>query len=116
MLATILSNLGSFREVRKYKGVSVLVPTTERTRRLVFDGLDVYAFALNNKIFVEKLKYAKDEALMEHEYTHVQQERELGVMFAPLYYIFHWTLGYEDNPFEIDAEKAEAKIRERVGG
>lgn len=93
-------------EVREYKGVPVYAPSTEECREELF--VEAYAFASGEGIFVAYKSYARDKKLMEHEYTHVQQLREWGLLFPTLYWWQNAVNGYEGNYFEIEAEEAES--------
>jgi len=43
-----------------------------------------------------------------HESAHLDQFRELGWRFLPLYLFYQWRHGYADNPLEVGARAAEA--------
>ena len=45
-----------------------------------------------------------DKTLVEHEKIHIkQQERGLVIGFYLKYLYYHFTVGYEKNPYEIEA-------------
>lgn len=47
------------------------------------------------------------EALLRHELAHVRQWRERPWTFAVRYAVQHLRYGYRDNPYEVEARKAE---------
>jgi len=47
--------------------------------------------------------------LIRHELEHVRQWQELGWTFPMRYVANHFRHGYTNNPFEVDARKAETK-------
>ena len=44
--------------------------------------------------------------LVLHEQQHRVQQRRDGWRFYPRYLKWHWKYGYDENPYEIEAEKA----------
>jgi hypothetical protein len=49
-----------------------------------------------------------DERLLQHELEHVRQWREHPVSFPLRYISNHFRYGYRNNPYEVDARRAEA--------
>ena len=48
------------------------------------------------------------EATLRHERVHVEQWKRHGIVrFAFLYLFYHVKFGYERNPFEVEARRAE---------
>lgn len=67
---------------------------------------DTDAFVVGRCIFLKKKSYFDKPEITLHELQHVKQFERLGIMFPILYMIYNHTKGYEDNPFEIEAEEA----------
>lgn len=50
----------------------------------------------------------RNRTIIEHEKTHIRQQlRGLLVIFYIKYIYYHFKLGYDDNPYEIEAKKHE---------
>lgn len=75
------------------------------------------AFALKPYIFISSESYRNDPELIRHEYTHIVQQKELGLirfLFLYFYYYFRNLIKYRDAekayfliPFEIEAFASE---------
>ena len=54
--------------------------------------------------------YAKgDKWLLRHEIAHIRQMQREGLRFWPRYYWWMLTLGYDANPYEIEANARAAR-------
>lgn len=50
----------------------------------------------------------KNKRLVKHEMQHIKQMKRLGKLkFAILYTYYNLRYGYQNNPFEVEARKAE---------
>jgi hypothetical protein len=58
---------------------------------------------------VSKFDTQKAECVIAHELRHHEQQLALGFVFHVLYAVFHLIYGYEKNPFEVDARRAEQR-------
>ena len=70
--------------------------------------LGMVAITMPWKTIYLKQGYVAPEWLIRHEEVHIKQIKELGAFkftFLYLWYIIKY--GYENNPFEIEARKAE---------
>ena len=62
----------------------------------------------NNTIYYIDENHMKDERLQRHELKHIEQINDLGrVLFTVKYLWYAITVGYDENPFELEARKAE---------
>jgi hypothetical protein len=82
----------------------------------------VTAFALKPFIFIKDQELQNDEVLLNHEYTHILQQQELGILkflFLYFYYYLRNVFKYKDSekayymiPFEIEAYASEKNIND----
>lgn len=68
-----------------------------------YDGLAIWPFIIvNNK---------DDKGLIEHEKTHIRQQLDGWLVgFFIKYWWYHFTKGYENNPYEIEAREAQSQV------
>lgn len=67
------------------------------------DGVTLWPF-----IFIWPKKYASSKALVKHEQQHLKQWVRYWIIgFLPVYIYWHCKVGYQNNPLEIEARKAE---------
>ncbi len=72
------------------------------------------AMVIGNTIHLYKIsstEFTNNLSLLRHEVEHVKQWNKIGFLFFPIQYIwFSVKYGYYNNPFEIEARKAEEDI------
>jgi hypothetical protein len=56
-----------------------------------------------------------DRRLIDHELEHVRQWREHPVTFPARYILNHFRYGYRNNPYEVEARRAEHAASPREG-
>lgn len=61
-----------------------------------------------NTVYYQNQTLTKNKRLVRHELQHIEQMKRLGKFkFAMLYTYYNLKYGYYNNPFEIEARKAE---------
>ena len=81
--------------------VAIAAAITEGTR-----GVTLWPF-----IFIWPKKYAIDQRLIRHERKHLEQYKRYWIVgFLPVYLYYHFKLGYQKNPLEIEAREHEINI------
>ena len=64
-----------------------------------------------NTIYYRNAKLYMDGRLRKHELMHIEQMKRDGVLKYMVMYNWYWiTIGYENNPYEIEAREAENGI------
>ncbi len=72
-----------------------------------FWGFQGLALPFTNTIYIRSVKYIS-EALIRHEEEHLKQMKRDGNVRFLIKYNWYWlTVGYCDNPYEVEARKAE---------
>ena len=68
------------------------------------------AITLSSHVLTREAWLSDD--VLRHEWAHVEQWRRHGLMgFLVRYLWYHWKFGYANNPFEIEARRAERDCR-----
>jgi hypothetical protein len=68
------------------------------------------AITLGSRVYTRRAELS--DAVLRHERAHVEQWRRYGRLRFPLLYLwYHWKHGYEKNPFEVEARRAESDYR-----
>lgn len=100
-----IAKLRGFKLLRTDRGAIEVVAT-----RKTMWPKDVLAFTQGQFIFWPNVKASKNQALFKHEMCHVRQGKKHGdYMFPIKYMIEHVLSGYNNNKFEISAERAERR-------
>lgn len=61
-----------------------------------------------NTIYYKNITMIKNEKLRRHEKTHIEQMERDGKLLYLIKYNWYWLImGYEKNPYEIEAREAE---------
>lgn len=109
----------------KYRGVKCLVPRASVNSeswisRNVFQRMSPHAFnfSLGLCVYFDSVYFQDDynrttfpfRKLEVHEMTHVKQQLYAGVFQWITYAIFYVIVGYENNPYEIQARNAEKGV------
>ena len=67
------------------------------------------AITLSSHVFTRATSL--DECILRHEWVHMEQWRRYGLFgFVGRYLWYHFRVGYDANPFEIEAHEAEKSL------
>ncbi len=75
------------------------------------EAFNIKALASNwNVIYIQK-RWFDDSTTINHQLCHTQQIRDDGLFWMPIKYLWYWLrYGAEENPYEIQAKKAEKRL------
>jgi len=97
------------------EGAIVVEPKSSQIRRKAFSGhaKNMDAFADDGIIYVYDAQiWFRNETLQVHERTHIRQEQEWGYhLLNRMYDYCDKLVGYDHNPFEVEARNAEKALR-----
>lgn len=103
LYARLYARRNNFKLVRSDRGADEYVAT-----RHTDWPEDCLAFAVGNAVFWHRRKQMRRITLLRHELSHVEDHRRFsGLIHAGLYWIAHAIWGYQRNPFELKANRAE---------
>lgn len=69
------------------------------------------AWASNWQVIYVQKQWFDDSATLNHELCHTKQIRDDGVLWMPLKYLWYCLrFGYQHNPYELQARKAEHRL------
>ena len=95
---------GKYKKVRTMQGAKLFV-CTDAEERAALKEEGVYAFTVGTNVYFREKRYMKG-GILRHELEHVKQARE-SVLFPLVYWWYHYTAGYWNNPYEVAARSAE---------
>ena len=73
----------------------------------LINKLGFIAITINGTCHCYGAEISIGSPLYKHESKHVEQEKNLGFLFYIQYVLWSIIKGYKNNPFEVEAQKAE---------
>jgi hypothetical protein len=95
----------NFCTTERVKGARVVVLRNRRLQKILSDA-GILGFTVLDTVFIRS-KRVYTARLLRHELTHVEQYRKGGVRSLVKYAYYHARVGYNLNPYEVEARAAE---------